>query len=166
MKQTLIGVYLCDDDDCDEDISPDTLALLCEDDDDTETTPIDIMDADNDLQWDVKDAIEDRWKYPRTTTTTTTSSTTTTTSSTTTTILSTTTTTTEEGGPEGPEGPGGLEGPGTSTTTTTNTNIGVGTEGLCSQEQTENFFASINDGVCVPRCCSFRLLSNRWQHLG
>ena len=79
--------YKCDDEDC-EDISTDAVAYLCNNNDDANTVPIDIMDAEGDLQWDVEEAIDDRWKFPR---------------------LGQTTTTTQAGGSEGGGGGGGTE---------------------------------------------------------
>ena len=56
--------YICAGGDC-EDISTDTLGYLCND-SDTGTTPVDIIDnTDGSVQWSIKSAGDDTWKFPR-----------------------------------------------------------------------------------------------------
>ena len=84
--------YECVDEDC-EDVSTDTIAYLC-DNNDPNTVPIDIILANGEVQWDVLESVEDRWKYPR---------------------IGQTTTTTTQGGEEGDGGgEGGEDGGDTS----------------------------------------------------
>ena len=114
--------YKCDDEDC-EDISTDAVAYLCNNNDDANTVPIDIMDAEGDLQWGVEEAIDDRWKFPR---------------------LGQTTTTTTQGEGEGEgEDEGEGEGEGSAITDT-------GTA-PCTSEQIEDGFLTV-DNECIPLC--------------
>ena len=55
--------YICVGGNCD-DISTDTIGYLC-DDSDTGTIPVDIIDADGNVQWDVNEPGDDTWKFPR-----------------------------------------------------------------------------------------------------